>query len=653
MWIMGSSLFSIGLTGLNAAQAGLVTTSHNISNAGTAGYSRQSTVQSTNPALFTGAGFFGEGTKVDTIKRAYNGFLTNQVLSADTKFNEYDTYSTEISQVDNMLADPSVGLTPAVASFFEGVQEVAANPSSVPARQSMISTAQSLVARFQNLSERISDVRAGVESQIKDTVSAIGTYAKEIAELNHKIAVAQQAGSAQPANDLLDTRDQLIKELNQLTRVSTTTASDGSMSVFIGTGQPLVVGTNATNLAAQSSRSDPTRNDINIITQSGAAITIPESLLGGGKLGGLLAMRSGSLDTAQNQLGLIAVGMSTSFNAQHLLGQDLNGNLGTNFFAPPVVGVQRYSDAVTASPQVDFSDISKLTGDDYKLTFTDSTGGYSLTRVSDGASVTAANVGLSITPAATSTVGDSFMILPTRNAAANISVSISDTRMVAAASPITSAATTGNLGTGSITAPVVSDTTSLASFGTTAAPLTLSYSGGNLSGFPAALPVTYTPLGGSPVTVSAPVASIPYTTGMTIAVGGASFAIAGALQNNDSFTLGPNTNGVSDSRNAVALGNLQTTKTLLSANGTPSATFQSVYSQLVSAVGNKAREVKVNRDAQQSLVDQATQAQQSVAGVNLDEEAANLIRYQQAYQAAGKVMNIASKLFDQVLALGQ
>lgn len=650
---MGSSLFSIGLTGLNAAQAGLVTTSHNISNAGTTGYSRQSTVQSTNPALFTGAGFFGEGTKVDTIKRAYNGFLTNQVLSAETKFNEYDTYSTEISQVDNMLADPTVGLTPAVASFFEGVQEVAANPSSVPARQSMISTAQSLVARFQNLSERITDVRAGVESQIKDTVSAIGTYAKEIAELNHKIAVAQQAGSAQPANDLLDTRDQLVKELNQLTRVSTTTASDGSMSVFIGTGQPLVVGTNATNLAAQSSKSDPSRNDINIITQSGAAITIPESLLGGGKLGGLLAMRSGSLDTAQNQLGLIAVGMSTSFNAQHLLGQDLNGNLGTNFFAPPVVSVQRYADASTASPQVDYADISKLSGDDYKLTFTDTTGGYSLTRVSDGASVTAANVGLSITPAAASTVGDSFMILPTRNAAANISVSISDTRMVAAASPITSAATTGNLGTGSISAPVVSGTTNLASFGTAAAPLKLSYSGGNLSGFPSTLPVTYTPLSGSSVTVPAPAASIPYTTGMTIAVGGVSFTLAGALQNNDSFTLGPNTNGVSDSRNAVALGNLQTTKTLLSANGAPSATFQSVYSQLVSAVGNKAREVEVNRDAQQSLVDQASQAQQSVAGVNLDEEAANLIRYQQAYQAAGKVMNIASRLFDQVLALGQ
>ncbi|TYC50315.1 flagellar hook-associated protein FlgK, partial [Zoogloea oleivorans] len=352
-------------------------------------------------------------------------------------------------------------------------------------------------------------------------------------------------------------------------------------------------------------------------------------------------------------LGLIAVGMSTTFNAQHLLGQDLNGNPGTNFFTPPTVGVQRFSDASTASPQVDFADVSKLSGDDYKLTFTNTTGGYSLTRISDGASVTAANIGLSITPAATSTVGDSFMILPTRNAAANIGVSISDTRMVAAAAPIASAATSGNLGTASISAPVVSSTTDLASFGTAAAPLKLTYSGGNISGFPATLPVTYTPLSGSPITLAAPVASVPYSSGMSIAVGGVSFTLSGAMQDQDSFTLGPNAGGVSDSRNAVQLGNLQTTKTLLSANGSPSATFQSVYSQTVSAVGNKAREVKVNRDAQESLVNQATQAQQSVAGVNLDEEAANLIRYQQAYQAAGKVMNIASKLFDQVLALGQ
>ena len=776
---MGSSLFSIGLTGLNAAQAGLITTSHNISNAGTAGYSRQNTVQSTNPAMFTGAGFFGEGTRVDTVKRAYNAFLNNQVLAADTKYNEYDTYSTEIAQIDNMLADASVGLSPALESFFGGVQEVAANPSSIPARQSMISTAQSLVSRLRNLSERLDEVRGGLESQIGETVGAISTYAKNIAEVNNKIMVAQQAGSAQPANDLLDTRDQLIQELNQLVRVSTNIDSDGAMSIFIGTGQPLVVGSTATTLKALPSIADPSRLDANILTQNGGAIAIPESLLGGGKLGGLLAMRSGALDSAQNQLGLIAVGIGTAFNAQHALGQDLNGKLGGDFFNQAEVSVTRYSNASTAFPAVDFTDVSKLSGDDYKLTFTDTVGSYTLKRVSDGAAVSAADVGLSITPASTSMVGDSFLIQPTRHAAGNFEVTLTDTRMVAAAAPLSArAGSTGllsttasngataisaptiwsndrlanldaansvftynagtgnldpsglpsgtlvsytnasgsvvgpaaaasipytsgmtvalwhtgssgnvkdvsfsisgapangntfllgggssNLGTASISAPVVTNTQNLASLQAGLTTLNYNSSANTLSvnNLPSGMRVAYTPLNGTQQ-VSAPGTPVPYTSGMSIAFGhtdtsGAfvqevSFAVSGAPQNADRFAIGANTSGVSDSRNAVLLGKLQTTKTLLSANGQPSASFQSVYSQLVSSVGNKAREVNVNRDAQESLVEQATAAQKSAAGVNLDEEAANLIRYQQAYQAAGKVMSIASKLFDQVLSLG-
>ena len=776
---MGSSLFNIGLTGLNAAQAGLVTTSHNIANAGTAGYSRQSTVQSTNPAMFTGSGFFGEGTRVDTVKRAYNAFLNNQVLSADTKFNEYDTYSTEISQIDNMLADTTVGLSPALQSFFSGVQEVAANPSSIPARQSMISTAQGLASRLNNLSQRLDDVRSGIETQISDTVSTISTYAKDIADINNKIMIAQQAGSAQPANDLLDQRDQLVQELNKLVRVSTNVDSDGAMSVFIGTGQPLVVGSTATTLKALPSIADPSRLDANILTQNGGAIAIPESLLGGGKLGGLLAMRSGALDSAQNQLGLIAVGIGTAFNAQHALGQDLNGKLGGDFFNQAEVSVTRYSNASTAFPAVDFTDVSKLSGDDYKLTFTDTVGSYTLKRVSDGAAISAADVGLSITPASTSMVGDSFLIQPTRHAAGNFEVTLTDTRMVAAAAPLSArAGSTGllsttasngataisaptiwsndrlanldaansvftynagtgnldpsglpsgtlvsytnasgsvvgpaaaasipytsgmtvalwhtgssgnvkdvsfsisgapangntfllgggssNLGTASISAPVVTNTQNLASLQAGLTTLNYNSSANTLSvnNLPSGMRVAYTPLNGTQQ-VSAPGTPVPYTSGMSIAFGhtdtsGAfvqevSFAVSGAPQNADRFAIGANTSGVSDSRNAVLLGKLQTTKTLLSANGQPSASFQSVYSQLVSSVGNKAREVNVNRDAQESLVEQATAAQKSAAGVNLDEEAANLIRYQQAYQAAGKVMSIASKLFDQVLSLG-
>ncbi|HMV17679.1 MAG TPA: flagellar hook-associated protein FlgK [Rhodocyclaceae bacterium] len=649
---MGTSLFSIGLTGLNAAQAGLSTTSHNIANVGTAGYSRQSITQSTNPAQFTGGGFLGEGTKVDTVKRAYDDFLTRQVLSADTKYNEYDTYNTQIAQLDNLLADSSAGLTPAYQSFFQGVQEVAANPSSIPARQSLLSAGESLVSRFQTLSDRINEVRSGVEGQIQDTVKSISTYAQQIADLNKRIADAQQAGSSQPANDLLDQRDQAVRELNQLTRVSTTVLSDGSMGVFIGTGQPLVMGANATVLQAQASQGDPTRFSVNIIAQNGNAITIPESMLSGGKLGGLLSLRSETLDSTQNQIGLMAVGLATAFNAQHALGQDLNGNLGTDFFVAPSVSVQPAQGTTTAAPAVTYANIAQLTADDYRLTFTDTTGGYSLTRLSDGTSVSAASVGLSITPPASSKVGDSFLVQPTRYAAGNMAVALTDTRMIAASAPITTGARSGNLGTGSIGAAVVSSTSSLSSFGTAASPTTLTYSGGNLSGFPAGLPVTYTPPGGSPVTVAAPVASIPYTSGMSIALGGVSFTLSGAIQNNDTFTVAPTVAGVSDSRNAVLLGSLETTKMLLTANGAPSATFQSVYSQMVSAVGNKAREVKVNAEAQNSLLSQATAAQQSITGVNLDEEAANLIRYQQAYQASGKVMSVAAKLFEQVLQLG-
>lgn len=650
-----SSLFNIGLTGLNVAQAGLSVTSHNISNAGTAGYSRQSTVQSTNPALFTGAGFFGEGAKVDTVKRAYDRFLSNQVLSAETKYAEYDTYSTEINQIDNMLSDPSVGLSPALAGFFEGVQEVAANPSSIPARQALLSSAESMVARFQNLSLRMNDVRAGIEGQIQETVSEISTFAKGIATLNNNITVAQQAGQSQPANDLLDKRDELVKGLNQLVRVSTTMASDGSMSVFIGTGQPLVVGSVATDLEARPSLEDPRRNSVNIIAQSGAGIIIPEALLGGGKLGGLLDMRA-TLDVAQNQMGLIAVGLTAAFNDQHRLGIDLNNKIGTEFFKPATVTVQPFRNTTTAVPKVEYDEISKLTADDYRLTFTDNAGAYTLTRISDGVSVSASAVGLKVTPepAGSNKAGDSFLIQPTRDAAANVGVSITDTRMVAAAAPVASGAISANRGTASITAPVVSSTTDLASFGTPAAPMKLTYTAGTntFAGFPAGLPITYTPLNGTAVTVAAG-SAIPYTSGMSVSLGGVSFSIAGAPQDQDSFTVNQSVGGVSDSRNAVLLGNLQTSKLMISAAGQPSATFQSVYSQLVSNIGNKAREVEVNRDAQESLVAQATQAQQSVAGVNLDEEAANLIRYQQSYQASSKVMSIASKLFDEVLALGR
>ncbi|QID18374.1 flagellar hook-associated protein FlgK [Nitrogeniibacter mangrovi] len=643
-----AGMLSIGVTGLNAAQAGLTTTSHNIANASTPGFSRQSIVQTQQPGLFSGAGFLGQGTQVETVRRSYSQYLENQVLSADTKRSALQTYEDQISQLDNLLADSTVGLSPALQGFFEGVQEVAANPSSVPARQAMISGGEAMASRFQYLDARLSEIRDGVEGSISSTVETINSYSSQIAELNQRIVNAEAAGAGAPANDLHDTRDNLIRELNQLVRVSTVAEADGSRSVFIGNGQPLVVGVQTTQLTATPSTEDPSRLAIGLQLPNGSSVQMPESLLSGGTLGGLLDFRRDSLDTAQNKLGMVAVGLIETFNAQHRLGQDLDGNLGGDFFTPLSPSVQSIAGA-TSTPTVDFGDIGKLNGGTYKLTYTNTTGGYNLVDRATGNSVNAADVGLTITAPGTTVAGESFLIQPTRFAAQDINVAIGDTRLIAAAGPVRSVETAGNLGSGSIDAVKVNSIAGFASGTPHIGDYTLSFNSG--SNIYEVRDSTNTLVGSVAYNPSTDSAGVTRTLPAPLA--GIDLTFSGVPSNGDSFTLESNAQGVADNTNAVALGALQTTKTMLAASGNPTANFQSTYSNLVAEIGNKTSEVKVNRTAQQSLLDQATATRESLSGVNLDEEAANLIRYQQAYQASAKVMSIASSLFDEILGIAR
>lgn len=634
-----ASLLNIGLTGLNAAQAGLATTSHNIANASTPGFSRQAIVQTTQQPQFSSAGYFGQGTRVETVKRIYSDFLTQQVLSADTRRSEFDTYAQQMSAIDNLLADPNVGLSPAIQDFFKAIQDTSANPANIPARQSMITTAESLISRFHSLDLRLNEIRNGVESEIEATVGEVNSYAQQIADVNQRIALTRLNGVDQAANDLLDQRDQLINELNQLVRVTTLPESDGSLSVFIGSGQPLVIGTHASQFEATPSTTDPQRLGVSLVAPGGTRVAIPEGLLDGGKLGGLLAFRRDSLDSAQNQLGLVALGLAESFNAQHRLGQDLNGNLGGDFFAAPEPFVFPEG-AVT----VDITSVASLTVSDYSLT-NEGGGNFTLTRLSDGqvlvnnAALPASVDGLAIT-VGTLAAGETAMIQPTRHAAGDIALAGAlsrDPRLIAAAAPVLGAAAITNGGTGELSAITINTTTGLP----LASPVTLTFDSATN---------TFLVNGATPATLSFNPATqsngATFTLGTTVDL---SFTFTGTPMNGDSFTLDATTGGVSDNRNAVLLGNLQLAKTML--GGT--ASYQSTYSQLVSDVGNKTREVQVNRDAQASLLTQASTLRDSVSSVNLDEEAANLIRYQQAYQAAAKVMAIASNLFDEVLALGR
>jgi len=393
---------------------------------------------------------------------------------------------------------------------------------------------------------------------------------------------------------------------------------------------------------------------------------LPDAAFSGGKLAGLLNFRSESLDSVQNGLGRLALGITETFNAQHRLGQDLNGALGGDYFQP-LAGRTIYpnspSNTGTAQIDVPITNASDLTTSDYSLTYT-AANTFQLVRRSDaqvwtasGATPAAAlaavlaaapSQGFSMTLSGAPAVGDSFTIQPTRAAADQFAVAIKDPRLIAAAAPIRTLATNANTGTASITQGVVSDVTNLAPPPALTLPLTFTYSGGNVSGFPAGFPITVTQPNGSSTSYPAG-GPIPYSDGAQIAFGGVSFTISGTPNNGDTFKMERNPGGVSDNRNAVLLGQLQQVKTLIG----NSASYEAAYSQLVGEIGSRTREVQVTSESQKVVAERAKDAQQSLVGVNLDEEAANLIRYQQAYQAAGKVMQVASTLFNEILAIGR
>ena len=671
---MGSGLISIAMTGINAAQAGLLTTGNNISNLSTEGYTRQRTLQASNPSVMTGAGGIGQGVHVVTVERMFSQALTTQVLNAQTNVSALDTYYAQVSQIDNMLADKEAGLTPLMQKFFDAAQSVATNPSSISARQSMVSAAETMTTGYRSMYERLTEIEAGINSQVRDTVGQINTYSTQIADLNEKIISASAIGG-QPANDLYDKRDKLVADLNELVKVTVTSNTNGSYNVFVGSGQQLVVGSQVTMMSAEPASADRSRNVIGLVGPTGNIQELPESLISGGKLGGLLSFRSEALDASFNQLGLMATSFTQTFNAQHALGRDLLGNANgsanfvSEFFSVGAPDVIPNSKNATGSPIVSITldpvttngtnYYSNLTASDYRLSF--ESGALTLTRLSDNTSWTGANVGaintqlttdpqgFSLDPAVGFANGDSYLIQPTRDAARHFAISdkiSADPRLIAAGlSEAVARGAAANTGTGSVS------TVSYAAGFTTGSALSLSYNAGSLSGFPATGTVTVT--AGATTNTYAMPSSVPYTAGATIAINGGgwsgvSLVLSGAPNNGDSFTLAAAT-GVEDGRNIVKLGNLQTQNTMLGAN----ATYQDNYAAFVNDVGNKTASAEISSVAQTSLLKQAVAAREAVSGVNRDEEAAKLIEYQQAYQASAKVIEIASNLFDTLLSIGR
>ncbi len=631
---MSGSIYSIGIGALNNAQAGVTTAGNNIANAGTAGYSRQIVDQTSNIPVFAGGSFIGTGASVSAIRRVYDDFLGTQVQQTTSDATALSTYLAQMQQIDDQLGDPTAGLSPALGAFFQAVQAVSSQPSDISARQALLSSAQALTSQFRSLDSQFQNLREATNTSIQASVDHINSLSQQIAALNQRIlSLAGSGTDSQQPNDLLDQRDQLILDLNKEIGANVIKAGDGSYGVFLCNGQALVLGGTSYTLKTGIDSEDPSNAQISVSLGSGQLRLRPSDLTGGA-LGGYLSFRDEGLTQIQNALGRIAMGVAASVNTQHRLGQDLSGRLGADFFtsgAPTVVANANNSGSAAVSATV--VDAGALTTSDYRLAY-DGTQ-YTLTRLSDNTASTFSSLpqvvdGLSISVGATAPdAGDNFLIQPTRSGAAGFGLAISDPRSIAAAAPIVTSASLGNTGTGTVSAGTVNQPPPAPSLATLQTPVTITFNDP---------PTTFNVSG-----VAGAPSNVPYTAGADISYNGWAIQIDGQPAAGDVFSVSGNAGGAGDNRNAQLLAALQT-QTLV--GGT---SFNGAYAQLVSQVGSKTSELQVTSEAQNNLAKGAQTARNSVSGVNLDEEAASLIQYQQAYQAAGKMIGIANTMFDTIL----
>ncbi len=615
------------LSALLTSQRALATIGHNIANVNTPGYSRQRVELGTRIADISGSGSIGNGVQLLNVTRSYDVYLAGATRSSQSAFNRLDVFHSLSSSIDNLLSDENAGIAPSMQEFFSAAQDVANDPSSLPARQAFLSQADGIADRFQTMAGRIQDMESQMSARLQQEVDDINGLAQSIADLNEQI-IGSNIGNGSP-NDLLDARDRMLDDLASKINVTTTSQENGSVNVQIGSGQALVIGDNVSRLSVGGDVSNPTR--LNVMLDNGPNRTDISSSLSGGTLGGMMDFRREVLDPSMNEIGRIAVAFAFSVNAQQNSGMDLNGELGTDFFSVAEPGViPALSNNGAASVSASITDVGALTGNDYNLGF--SGGAYTLNRADTGEPVALTGSGtvsdpfvadgVSFVTGGTPAEGDTFLIRPTYNAAASLQNLISSAQDIAAAGPLRSLANIGNTGSGKISGGTVTDSGNPLLLSNT----TIEFTSAN----------TYSVNGAG---------SFPYTPDEPIEVNGATFQISGDPAVGDSFTIEPNTGGVGDNSNILSMANLQSVGIL---DGGSSSLTSSV-SQLVAEVGGATRLAGNNLTAQGALLQSAMNQRDSVSGVNLDEEAANMLRYQQAYEAAAQMIAVADSMFATLL----
>ncbi|MCY9850333.1 flagellar hook-associated protein FlgK [Pectobacterium jejuense] len=560
-----SNLINTAMSGLKGAQVALSTVSNNISNQAVTGYSRQNAILEQATSSSTSAGYIGNGVNVVSINRQYNEFITNQLRSAQTTSSSVSAYYEQISKIDNLLASSTTSLSSTIQGFFSNLQNLTSNAGDSSTRQTVLGKAEGLVNQFKVTDKYLRDMDSGLNTQIQSTVGQINTYTDQIASLNNEITKLMGANSGTMPNDLLDQRDLLVDQLNKLVGVDVTVQDGTVYNVALKNGTNLVQAGTSNQLVAISSSIDPSRLTIGYKDQTNDVVTLNESSLTGGSLGGLISFRSETLDEARNQLGQLALAFADAFNAQHQKGFDHDGVKGGDFFSfGKAVVLDDSKNGGNAVLTPSYTDTKDVQATNYSVKYDGAS--WQITRLSDNSKFTAAvdtsdnslNFdGIKMTISGTPATNDSFLLKPVNDVITDMSVAISDPNKIAAASVKLDSA--GN--------PVVDGS-------------------------------------GNPVF-----------------------------------------GGVGDNTNAKALLALQNEKIV---GGKASAS--GAYASLVGMIGNQTSTLKINNTSQQNVVKQLTAEQQSVSGVNLDEEYGDLMRYQQYYMANAQVIKTAQSIFDALLA---
>ncbi len=648
---MGSGLLGIGSSALLSTQRALDTVAHNVANVNTPGYSRQRVEVAARLPQVSSAGFIGTGVDITGVTRSYNQFLTGELRTSSSAYQETSTLASLANNLDNLLADQDAGLSPVLGSFFAAMQGAANDPTSLAARGALLGEANSLVTRMNGLHDWLDNSRRSLGARLDTSVQEVNQLASSIAALNQKIIDAQGSASGQPPNDLLDQRDQLVLELSGKVSINTTTAEDGALNVFIGSGQSLVLGVQNSALGVVERVGDPGQFDITIGAPGAPAVEIT-NLISGGEMGGVLRYRDQVLVPAMNELGRLAIELGSFMNQQHRAGVSLDGQPGLDLFSvssPQVVPDSGNGGSISVA----FDDVSQLTADDYRLTF-DGTS-WSMTRASNGQVVPLSGSGsvadpfvaegIRITIGAGAIAGDGYNVRPTREGAAAISLLTGDPRELALASPVLASAAIVNNGTGQISPGTVTDINNPAF---QSPPGQLTPQVGIRFTSPTSYEVidqvtsavidtgSYDPATGTDVF---PTANLGIDYGYRVRITGS--PVAG-----DEFNVTYNANGAADNRNALLLAGMQTQQ--LMNGGTTS--FNDAYGQLVANVGTEARSAQVGSEVQAAVLSQAESEWSAASGVNLDEEAADLLRYQQAYQAAAQIIAVSDTIFQTLIS---